>query len=189
MPIGTNSYRRTILKKEQWSALEYANSELIDEILEDIRLLEDHANIDELSMVDMLPPAFRHHYNVSFMKKFLICMVSVGLKHRMKGFHLLGCTAEEIAVNMMIQRAMSILEQLWETEMRRGEPPLDFDNWADVALEDEDVRWLFQPGLDGIENSRFAVEAGIANLRFSEWFLPFDPPRVMHPYAQQEREV
>jgi hypothetical protein len=48
----------------------------------------------------------------------------------------------------------------------------------------KDFLWLYSPELDGIEESDWARERAVANLKFSEWFKPFsvDSTGAPHPF-------
>ncbi len=48
----------------------------------------------DLIIADYLPRAFRHRYDADFLRAFLVCLVAVGLKMQLSGFHAPGCTAE-----------------------------------------------------------------------------------------------
>jgi hypothetical protein len=54
----------------------------------------------------------------------------------------------------------------------------DEQAWSDsrdVVFEDEDFRFLFNPELDGIEETDWARKHAVVGLEFSERFRPFDP--------------
>jgi hypothetical protein len=180
MPIGPDAYPRSVLPESHWEALYRANRDLVNDVLEDIARLARGAVFPELSIAASLPPKYLPRYDEPFLRKFLVCLVSVGLKLRLPGFHPLGCTAEELALLATKRRAATLLAAA-------GDLP-DFEEWDDYAREDADHEWLFAPVMDGIEDSAVARSLGAGYLRYDEWFLPFESPRVAHPYvAQRER--
>jgi len=66
-------------------------------VLDDLVALAQGTPFADLSIADALPKAFRHRYDEAFLRDFLVCLVSVGLKLQLPGFHAPGCTAEELA--------------------------------------------------------------------------------------------
>ena len=175
MPIGCNSYPRSILLDSHWEALYEASDILLDEIMNDLQSLAGGIPVLSLIVVGYLPRQFLTRYDEGFLRRFLMCAASVGLKMRLPGLHALGCTAEEIALRIMIDNATAVLDD-------RGED-IEFGDWEDFAFEDTDHRWLWDPRFDGIGSSDDTAFLGVANLRYEEWFVPFSHPRVMHPYA------
>lgn len=175
MPIGWNSYPHSILAASQWEALYDANVMLVDQIIDDLANLAEGNPFSDLTIAGSLPRPFLTRYDEGFLRRFLMCMASVGLKLRLPGFHALGCTAEEIALRIMIDDAAAFLQD-------RGMDG-DFGDWEELVFEDSDHRWLWDPGSDGIGYSDDTEFLGVANLRFEEWFVPFNPPRVVHPYV------
>jgi hypothetical protein len=150
---------------------------LVDEVLPDLVLLRQGQPFAELAIAEALPGKYLPKYDDAFLCRFLVCVTSVGLKLRLPGFHPLGCTAEELALHLMIERALVFLDM----EGEEG----DFGDWETYAFEDTDFEWLYQPAQDGIEDSPAGSMLGIGHLHYDEWFLPFNPPRLMHPYADQ----
>lgn len=175
MPIGGSPYPRSVLPDDHWEALCQAQRELIDLLLDDLTNLADGAPFADLAFASYLPRRFFLRYDEEFLRKFLVCLVSVGLKLRLPGYHLLGCTAEEIALFATKQRATELL-------VARG-MEADFGMWDEYALEDTDHEWLYSAASDGIEDAPEGQWLGVAHLGYDEWFLPFNPPRTMHPYA------
>jgi hypothetical protein len=77
--------------------------------------------------------------------------------------------AEELALFALIRQAQVLLD------LREAES--DEQVWSDFrdgVFEDEDFLFLFNPELDGIEESEWARQHAVVGLRFSEWFQPFD---------------
>lgn len=177
MPIGWTTYPRSVLPDSHWKALYEANTILIDEVLGDLVDLRQGQFFSELVIADDLPRKYLTKYDDAFFRRFLLCLSAVGMKLRLPGFHPLGCTAEELALHAMIERASMLLEM-------NGQEP-DYSEWLTYAFEDLDYQWLYEPAKDGLEDSPTGKDLGVGHLRYDEWFLPFSAPRVMHPYADQ----
>lgn len=130
MPIGAGPYPRSVLPDEHWEALYQAQCALIDRIMDDLTNLANGAVFADLPSAAYLPPKYLLRYDGGFLRQFLVCLIAVGLKLRLPGFHPLGCTAEELALYVLKQRATELLD-------RRG-TVADFSAWDEVALEDID---------------------------------------------------
>ena len=90
---------------------------------------------------------------------------------------LLSCTAEELALHVIIEEAKYILEE--------EEVEADFNLFEDVVYQDADFEYLYMDKFDGIEDSEAGAELGIGNLHFDEWFEPFLNASVqVHPYSR-----
>ena len=175
MPIGWCEYPREVLPESHWRALYEANMVLIDGVMEDLVALRSGTPFADLTAGDLLPSRYVPRYDESVLRRFLACLVSVGLKLRLPGFHPLGCTAEELALHVMVARACERLDE--------EEDAPDFGAWESYAFEDTDFLLLYEQALDGIEDTPAGQALGIDHLHLAEWFLPFNPPRVVHPYA------
>ncbi|MCL7382519.1 hypothetical protein [Streptomyces sp. 35G-GA-8] len=100
-----------------------------------------------------------------------------------------GCTGEEMALHLGIDRAKSLTRNrprlVAETVKGLGEDRRDFDwDWcSDVLFEDHDVLMLFDASLDGIEDSGNEINQalGLANLASADWFVPFRPRQARDP--------
>lgn len=133
---------------------------------------------DRIFVATYLPRPFAHRYTVGFFKKFLIAVVSVGMKMAAGDEVHLSSTAEELALNAIVDSAKIGLEVGTVVDA----DPERLDLFAEDLLEDRDFEMLFSPNFDGIEESPIAEELGVANLRFEEWFEPFRGDDVVHPY-------
>jgi hypothetical protein len=100
-----------------------------------------------------------------------------------------GCTGEEMALHLGIDRAKSLTRNrprlVAETVEGLGEDRRDFDwDWCSTVLfEDHDVLMLFDASLDGIEDSGNEINQalGLANLATADWFEPFRPGQARDP--------
>jgi hypothetical protein len=151
---------------------------LVDETFADLAELKAGTPFSELMAADWLPRTTLHRYDAKFLREFLVCLASVGLKMRLPGFHPLGCVGEELALHAMIERASVVLDL--------DGVAADFDPWEAEVFEDLDFEMLFDPADDGIEDTALAARLGIANLKYDEWFVPFNAPRYVHPFVDDE---
>jgi hypothetical protein len=81
-----------------------------------------------------------------------------------------GCVAEELALFALILQAQVFLDL---RELANDEQA--WSDFRDLVFEDEDFLFLFNPELDGIEETEWAREHAVFGLKFNEWFQPFDP--------------
>ena len=130
------------------------------------------------SLGSHLPRRHVFRYTPLFAKRFFTCFLTVAWKvaQRRPPSQLLSCVAEELALYALIKEA--------EAHMEIQELAYDFGDFEDVAFQDLDFEWLYDPKFDGIEDSALANELAMANLRFEDWFKPFDNASTfIHPYA------
>jgi hypothetical protein len=117
-----------------------------------------------------LPSRYEHYYDGRFARDWTTTVAVVGWKLAQPGEVTLACVAEELALFALIRQARMLLD------LRKGES--DEQAWSDfrdLVFEDEDFRFLFDPELDGIEETEWDREHAVVGLKFSEWFRPFDP--------------
>ncbi len=163
------------LPKNHREALHSALCILADEFFEND--LEDQGHIFR----ELLPRKYLHLYTPLFLKEFYATLLTVGYKLALpeQSETLLACTAEELALHLLIEKAKVVLE------IKGNEP--DFDAFEDAIYQDCDFEYLYEPEADGIEDSEIGAELGIGNLHFSEWFKPFiNASMPVHPYCQDE---
>jgi hypothetical protein len=60
---------------------------------------------------------------------------------------------------------------------------VDFSTFEQLAYEDMDFELLFEPHLDGIEDTVAGQGMAIAYLHFDQWFTPFREENPVHPYV------
>ncbi|MFB7345539.1 hypothetical protein ACFCZ6_36425 [Streptomyces hydrogenans] len=99
------------------------------------------------------------------------------------------CTAEEMALHLMIGQARSItanrpnaVAQLVAGLSQSG-ADYDWDGCLSDLFEDHDVLMLFDAQLDGMEDPDSTVHQamGMVNLAADEWFEPFRPDHARDP--------
>jgi hypothetical protein len=104
----------------------------------------------------------------------------VGLKLAQPDNITLACVAEELALYALVRQAQVLLD-LREAENDEQA----WNDFRDLAFEDEGFLFLFDPELDGIEETEWARQHAVACLKFNEWFRPFDPSShgAPHPFS------
>ena len=171
---------RSELPADHWKALAVGVDLATDELFWTYAAARDaQFDFDDTPAGDMLPAAFSHHYNVGFLRRFLICLIVVGWKLRQDRIYLLACVAEELALSAIVSRAVGWLYDHDGTVA-------NFGHFEDSAFEDKDFRYLFDPSKDGFTETDWADHFGMVNLRFSDWFKPFGDDKgegEIHPYV------
>ena len=125
-----------------------------------------------------LPRKYRHRYTPIFLQRFFASLLTVGYKLAQSDppVPLLSCTAEELACAMTIDLA--------EAHLDENGIEADYELFEEAIYQDSDFKFLYQPEVDGIEDSPEFSYLGIGQLRFDEWFLPFDnAATAVHPYS------
>ncbi len=160
-------------------ALVGAASLLVDEFFEDAAAVEvGEMSFSESRIGILLPRKYALRYNWLFGKRFFACLMTViwKLAQTKPVYPILDCTAEELALKILIKEAKSVLEMSGDSA--------DFSMFEDVVFQDLDFEMLYRPELDGIEDGGIGKYLGSDNLQFARWFVPFDnAATVPHPYA------
>ncbi|GAA1108895.1 hypothetical protein [Nocardiopsis composta] len=152
-------------------ALVYGTDTFLDELFHDLDILgsEEVTGVDceaALLQLDRLPEGFAHCYDASFARRFLVTAVAMTGRFTGGGSPELGCTAEELALNLLLEEAETVLDLygLLSDEVTRA-----LGVFADRIYADTSYEWLYAADPDGAGG----VDA---------WFSPFDPTRRVHPY-------
>jgi hypothetical protein len=140
---------------------------------------EDDLESDENIFREMLPEKYISYYSPMFLKRFYATFLTVGYKLALpkRSDTMIACTAEELALHILISEASEILEA-------HG-VEVDFGAFEDTIYQDVDFEFLYESEHDWIKDSRVQSEMGFAYLHPSEWFKPFDNASMpVHPYCQ-----
>jgi hypothetical protein len=146
---------------------------LCDEFFDDALDAKEHV------FREMLPDKYVPLYTPLFLQRFYATFLTVAYKLALpkKSSTLLACTAEELALHILIEKAKVVLEM--------DGVKADFDDFEDAIYQDWDFEFLYDLEADGIEDSAKGTEMGIANLHFADWFKPFvNASLPVHPYCQ-----
>jgi hypothetical protein len=145
------------------------------------QFFEDNLESEENVFFEYLPCRYVSFYTPVFVRRFYVAFLTVGYKLAMQQHSdtLIACTAEEIALYILIQEASEILEN-------QGIEP-DFDTFEDLIYQDVDFEFLYESNSDWIDSSKIRDKLAIANLHPTEWFKTFDNASMpVHPYCQDE---
>ena len=155
-------------------ALYAALCDLVDEFLDDL-------GDDENFCISELPQKYRLHYNGLFRRRFLVTLLTLGYKLALPEplDPLPSCTAEELALHILIEQA--------KTQLLADAIESDFSLFESLAFEDRDFEILYDMASDGIEDTQVGASMGYGNLQFNEWFEPFlNATMPIHPYAAED---
>ena len=182
MPIGVEHYATDELTMLQRETLYRAARQVVDRYMDDLEQLAWRERpFDETSMADDLPHKHLRHYDVEFARSFLVCTLTVALKLRAPCEHRLACTAEELALHAIVSEAEALI--LADPEMD-DDAVANFNEFRATAFEDWDYEMLFDAAADGIEDST-DPKADAVNLRFNDWFKPFNDESIIHPFLDE----
>lgn len=176
-----------LLSPEHVVALEEAISDSLDEAIEDLLTLQHATNWDGTMFLSGLPPRYRNGYTLPFARKFLACLMVA--THKMADSEvrpgILACVAEELASHLVLQKAKAILTA--PADLRGlSDVRADFTPVYDLLFEDLDFEMLYDPALNGIEGHPIAEHLlTVVNLRFEDWFEPFEG-RHVHPICASD---
>lgn len=137
---------------------------------------------DEL--LQQLPPAVQRFAGPPWLARFIECFEALAEKLA-RGVHdqetVAACTAEEMALHLVIDLAEAFVQDgMFEDDEALLRLPGDarvvgdFEYVRDALFEDYDVLALFNPALDGIEDSLEYAHLRLVNLHPSRWFEAFD---------------
>ena len=167
------------LPESHREALRRAAIVYLDECYDALRRLGPGDSYADSPIGWNLPRRYEHYYDGRFARDWVAAVTVVGWKLGQPGEVTLSCVAEELALWALMKQA--------EVQLEIADEHSDPNAWSDfreVAFEDEDFLWLYSPELDGIEESDWARERAVANLKFSEWFKPFsvESTGAPHPF-------
>jgi hypothetical protein len=158
------------LPESHREALREAAVTYLDECFSAIADGEPGQGYADTSIGSYLPSRYEHYYDGRFARDWTTTVAVVGWKLAQPGHVTLACAAEELALYALIRQAQVLLDLREEENDEQA-----WSDFRDLAFEDEDFLFLFNPELDGIEETEWAREHAVVGLKFSEWFRPFDP--------------
>ena len=145
---------------------------------------------DETRLARCLPPARLDQYSPLFIRKFLVCIITVGAKLRSPHAEQLGCVAEEMAMYAILEEAIALSGLGDEGGATGQEVRLarrarkELESAEDLVFQDLDFLFLFDQAYEGIQGSPSGEALRMVSLDFSEWFKPFDDASWTHPYVE-----
>jgi hypothetical protein len=165
--------------------LMHASEIAVEELFEDIvdlrrREVGPADDVHETWILSQLPARFAAGYSVRFAQQFLVALVDVTCRFT-RGWEPLTCVAQELGLRVLLNQVEVMADLAVVT--------LD-DDWRghleEMLFEDVDHELLYDPAYDGIEEDLESQPPGMAPMRFSDWFVPFNAGRSMPPYALPE---
>lgn len=99
------------------------------------------------------------------------------------------CTAEEICLHLAIEDAEAPNESHRHQMLPEHDDDYAWELCSELFFQDHDVLMLFDPRWDGIEDPENEINRtlGMANLRPSDWFQPFNNRQARDPYRHFRR--
>jgi hypothetical protein len=169
-----------VLPESHREALRDATITYLDECFSAIAEGEPGQSYADTSIGSYLPRRYEHYYDGRFARDWATTIAVVGWKLTQPGDVTLACVAEELALFALIRQAQMLLDL-----RERENDEQAWNDFRDLAFEDEDFLFLFNPEFDGIEETAWAREHAVVGLKFSEWFRPFDPAShgAPHPFS------
>jgi len=169
-----------VLPASHREALRDAAVTYLDECFSAIAEGEPGQSYADTPIGSYLPSRYEQYYDGRFARDWMTTVAVVGWKLAQRGEVTLACVAEELALFALIRQARVLLDL--------GERESDEQAWSDfrdLVFEDEDFLFLFNPELDGIEETEWAHQHAVVGLKFNEWFQPFDPTShgAPHPFS------
>jgi hypothetical protein len=153
---------------------------LSDHLAMDAVALGEGKAFDELLILsEVLPRCFAPHYTPQIVERMIEAVDRGADKLAQYPDTYLASTAEELAAHALIAEARASLETSDEfTDDQTARATRELDDLHELAFEDHDVLFLFDPRFDGIEGGEIADQMGLANLHARDWFTPFRPGQL-----------
>ena len=148
-------------------ALAQALAVLLDTWFADLAGLAQGGGIEDTLLIDALPRRYLPKYDLTFARRFLLCLATVGWKLAQPEPYPLQCVGEELVALALIDEAKSCLEM--DEEAVEGDASVDLealDALVDLLFEDTEVLYLFHEEFDGIDLSEQRASMGIESLAF-----------------------
>jgi hypothetical protein len=168
---------------ESRAAIAFATVLLTDHVFDD--LAEVTAGDSEPNFAtEYLPPSWLIGLSVGFMRGMAVAMVSVGHGLTVASWKGPANTAEELCLKAILDHAGEVVPDMFRlaNEKRFCE---DIDSFREVAFQDLDHEFLFQPEVDGVDKSELGERLGIQSLSRRDAFKTF-ANREGHLYLAQE---
>lgn len=163
-------------------------SSLIDHLIADVATLlstgaataaEASARGAVLFALDRLPPGYADHYTPAFAKKLLVAAVSMAGRLAEPDWIPLSCLAEQLALHLLIQEAVSLLELVGRDAAAEADPGARYQYFAETALEDSGHLRLYSETPVAVDYAAYPAAAPI-----NAWFTPLYDGFYVHPYVE-----
>ena len=140
---------------------------------------------DSMRVLSQLPAQNAHLYTRLFAQKFMLAVTAVVDKLCRDEWDLCANVAEELALRLLIENSAVVLDLV-----SRGDEDTQaaFACFEDIAFEDADHEYLFDPAMDGVTPESFSPGFGMAPMDFGSWFVPFNDTRPVNPYCLPDEQ-
>lgn len=162
MAVAPKALTSCELTETNLSALRDATVLLTRYFFDAVTDLSKGIPIEETWMSEYLPSRYRAHYDETFGRQFLTCLLSVSGGLWSGGSFRPACVGEQLAFHALLDFAQATIED-------RGQEA-DFGTLWDLAYDDLGVNTLFT--VSGVVDPR---------LEFRRWFEPFTTGDLIHP--------
>lgn len=155
---------------------------VVDQLIDDVAALRKRAGtagegIDETWVFSDLPPRFAARYTALFAQEFLVAFVDM-TSRLTRGWEPLACVAQELGLRVLLDH-VDVVAETADVAL-----PGDWrGHLEDLLFEDLDHELLYDPAHEGIEDDPARQPPGMAPMRFTDWFRPFNDRRTLPPYA------
>ncbi|MDA1128169.1 MAG: hypothetical protein O2913_05670 [Chloroflexi bacterium] len=132
-------------------------------------------------VAEALPKRYSTRYSPLFCHRFIICMSSVAerLVQPERIAPIPRCTAEALALHILIEHATALLK-----DVRRIDA--DFCEFMTQAFRDTDFLKLYEANEDGSKASPADGSSVPKHLDLNDWFIPFDRHVPVNPFVYED---
>jgi hypothetical protein len=175
MIIGCGAFDIEELEPELREAVLSGCSLVVDGAFNSLDALADSESFADTFMANWLPRKYLPRYDIRFARSFAVCLIAVAGKLTDRHPHVLASVAEEMALAAILDEG----ESAFDLDGRK----VDMRAEAEAAFQDTDFELLFDAHWDGLEEDDAVSHLAMANLRFEDWFRPFQDEIPVHPYV------
>lgn len=171
-------------------ALAAAVQSLIDSGFKDLCQIQDAPELlPETELIVHLPGRFLRRYTLDFLRRFLVCIITVAWKLAQPDHMELACVGEALAAHAIITEAELVLD----SGRRDIQFEQHFDAFEALLFRHIDVRALFDAELFQVDESKLDEMLSGTGLGFESWFRPINGTSergntTVHPYLRDTAE-
>jgi hypothetical protein len=183
--VAFESHER--LSLETRAAIAHTAVILVDEALSDLSDLgklrhQDKIDWDGLRTTQWLPVRWKLVATKGFVENWAVAVVGVAHGLAQEGWEGPACVGEELALHAVCEYALT-LPDFYDLDGDKLQEGIDL--FTDMAFQDTDFQYLFEPATDGIDESEIGERLGLTSLNFADTFRPFQN-RIGHPFHVAE---
>jgi len=148
----------------------------------------EHRELEDLAGTTLawhLPLHYLPKYTPAFLKRFSVCILTVGWKLAQSKPLVLSSVAEELAAWAILTTTKQHVELMQEEEDSHIQ--IREYIFEELLFEDTDFLFLFDQEYESIETTMVGQMLHMTSLAFADWFRPFgdDPSYMVHPYVTE----